>query len=120
MVEALLDTNILILHVSGRERLFFDPNSVAVSTLTVFECLRFPGMPEEEERAFSDLLSLCEIVPVSEAIARRAAQIGRTRPRARPIDILIAATALEIDVPLVTKNTKDFKKMIRLKVRTKL
>lgn len=54
----------------------------------------------------------CEILPVTATIARRSAQLrgnlrrgGKRRTQA---DMLIAATALQHDLALATRNTKDF------------
>ncbi len=54
----------------------------------------------------------CETLPVTEAVARRAGDLrgrfqatGETRAQA---DMLIAATALEHELPLATRNTRDF------------
>ncbi|MBI2410332.1 MAG: hypothetical protein HYV32_00350 [Candidatus Kerfeldbacteria bacterium] len=48
-------------------------------------------------------------------IAERAAMLGRTRKTKLP-DLLIAATALILDIPLITKNKKDFRKIPGLTV----
>lgn len=120
MIEAILDSNILLLHIGGRERLSFEPKSVGISTLTVFECLRFPGLSAEEEMELENLISLCEVVSVSHDIAKAAAINARTRPKERPIDQLIAATALMLDIPLITKNVKDFRGIPGLIVKMRL
>ena len=116
MVRVLLDTNILILHVAARRPAasFFD--KAGISVVSVFETLRLPGLSTFEEQILRDILAVCEIMPVTDAMARRAALLGRSR-RTRPLDLLIAATALELGVPLVTKNLKDFKRIPGLSVR---
>lgn len=56
--------------------------------------------------------SLFDALPVDEAVSRSygrlaaAAQVGR-RPRARVMDLLIAATAHAHDARLYTRNPKD-------------
>lgn len=120
MITHVLDSNLLILHLAGNRELLFPAGTVAVSTLTVFEVLRLPGMSNEEETALRELLLLCRPVSVSPAIAERAALLSRTSPTNRPIDLLIAATALELDVPLVTKNRRHFKSIPGLNVVEKL
>ena len=62
---------------------------------------------------FSEFLAgFCDVLPVTEAVARRAGDlrgrfqaIGETRTQA---DMLIAATAVEHQLPLATRNTRDF------------
>lgn len=107
-------------HLSGRERIQTSTDSYAVSSLTVFECLRFPGLSKKEETDILDLLSMFEVVFVSKEIATSAANVARTKPTKKPIDLLIAATALELGVPLVTKNVMDFKGIDGLEVVKKI
>ena len=65
------------------------------------------------ERWFEDFVDArCEVFPVTASIARRSALLrgglrrgGKQRTQA---DMLIAATALEHNVALATRNTKDF------------
>ena len=116
MISHVLDSNMLILHLAGSEKLSFASGDVAVSTLTTFEVLRLPGMSSNEDIAMRELLLLCRQVSVSPAIAEQAALLARTQPKQRPIDLLIAATALELDVPLVTKNRRHFKDIPGLEV----
>ncbi len=58
------------------------------------------------------LESYCQLLPVTDTIAKQAGELrgrlqqqGRTRTQA---DILIAATSLEHELTLVTRNEKDF------------
>lgn len=115
-LEGLLDTNIFILHLNGTEQVPFAPGKFAVSSLTVFELLQYPGLSEMEERAARLLLLLCLELPVNHSVAEHAARLSRTR-RTNPIDILIAATALENNLTLVTKNRRDFSKIPGLEIR---
>lgn len=54
------------------------------------------------------------LLPVDIAVARRCAELRAMikrqgkNPRRRAFDLVIAATALEHDLELVTHNTKDF------------
>lgn len=116
MVRFLLDSNILILHTAGQQRLLFERKIGAVSTLTVFELLRLPGMSEKEEHTIRELISLCQTISVNNSIAERAALLSRNHPKKHPIDLLLAATALELGVPIITKNIRDFKKIPQLEI----
>ncbi len=108
MEERLLDTNILILHLSNQFVLPATGYRWFVSTLTVFELLRYPGLSERETSAIRTLLTICDQLTVTSAVAERAATIAKTH-RGNAIDLLIAGTALEHHLPLVTKNIKDFR-----------
>ncbi len=116
MAHVLLDTNILILHLLGVEPLDFKPLEVAVSYISVFKLLRYPGLSAAEERNIHELLDNCLKIPVAEQITLRAARLARTCSVAMP-DLLIATTALELHLPLITKNVKDFKKIPKLVIQ---
>lgn len=116
-MKAILDTNILIYHLGGLLHIPFETGQFGISTLTCFELLRLPGMSADEERSIHSVISQCVRVPVGDSIADRAAALARTQ-RIGTIDLLIAATALELDVPLITKNVKDFAQIRELVVKS--
>lgn len=103
----MLDTNIVLYYVGGLQDIPNRDIKLLVSVLTVFESLRYPGIGNEEENRLRHFLNRCARLPVSDEIAQRAAFMGRSRSK-NTIDLLIAATALEHALPLVTKNVKDF------------
>lgn len=108
-MKLLLDTNIIISHTNGRETISeMTEHDFSVSVATLFELLRLSGMSRVEETTVREFLNNCELLAVTEQIAARAAYMCRTR-NTGPLDLLIAATALEYDLPLVTKNVKDFR-----------
>lgn len=55
------------------------------------------------------------IMPVTQSIAEQAAVLSR-KYHTPEIDALIAATTLELHGTLITKNTKDFRKITGLKI----
>ncbi|MFH1253656.1 MAG: type II toxin-antitoxin system VapC family toxin [Candidatus Uhrbacteria bacterium] len=119
-MDYLLDTNIILLHL---QKGFFRPVKLddvfAVSVITEAELLRLPGLGADELKAVDDFLDICSVLPITSEIARRAADLGRTRKTKLP-DLLIAATALEHNLILVTKNTKDFLRIPNLKIKAKI
>jgi tRNA(fMet)-specific endonuclease VapC len=97
---------------------------LTISAITVFERLRGyrsaidGGKPyEEHERQFRALVATCRVLPVDLDVADHAsgfwAQLG-VRKRKALGDLLIAATASANDIPLVTRNRKDFAPMTKL------
>jgi predicted nucleic acid-binding protein len=90
---------------------------IAVSVITYMEVyqgvLRSPA-PEQARRDLEDFLHEIPVLPLTPSIARRCAGIrealrGQGRAvRMRALDLLIAATALEHQFTLVTRNLGDY------------
>lgn len=106
----LLDTNIVIGFLNGR----LDPSVLLkslegrVSVVTVMELYALPGLGEDELKAIGDVLEMYPPVPLIASTAKRAGELARTYKRGRA-DLLIAATALEYGIGLMTQNSKDFR-----------
>jgi len=116
----LCDTNVLseVMHPRGTPRVveWFEAQPlILVSAVTVEEVhagLAYKNA-QRQLRWFSEFLSARgETLPVTEAVARRCGILrGQFRKRGEvrtQADMLIAATALENDLVLVTRNTRDF------------
>ena len=90
----------------GRERILYS---------VVTRCELFAGRGVEEETV-QRLLEPFEEIAVDRAVAERAGRLRRAGGLRKP-DALIAATALEHELVLVTRNTRDFQSLRGLKVR---
>ena len=118
----LIDTDWVVDHLVGDEeanRLLsrLSDEGIAISIITYIEIyqgvLRSPTLKEAERKlqAFIDTVSVLSISP---AIARRCAHIREALRkqgkefRRRAFDLLIAATALEHNLTLVTRNREDY------------
>ena len=119
-MTVLLDTNIILEHLRTGV-LINTPEDVdfAVSVITVAECLRLPGIGTEERIQIDQLFGIIKTIEIDYSIAQKAAILGRTRKTKLP-DLLIAATAIEFNIPLITKNIKDFKNIPDLEARTEI
>jgi predicted nucleic acid-binding protein len=96
----------------------------SISIITYIEvyqgAYRRQSLAAEQELALS--LQNIPIIPVSISVAQRCARLRedlrqrgrRIRPRA--LDLIIAATALEHDLTLVTRNTDDYRDVPGIKV----
>ena len=111
----LFDTSVLIAHLRGDRRatdlLLSVPNEARLaSVLTRVEIEG--GMRGSEGASVAGLLGALKLVPVSDAIARRAGEHLRTYRRSHRgidlVDYVIAATAEAHDAPLATLNVKHF------------
>ena len=116
MLTYLVDSAILINHLRRKRRLqaylgeFRPAVRYACSAMTVAEVLA--GMRAPEETATRQLLDGLAHLPITAAVAEKAAEIQRTfRNRGQTIplaDCLIAATALLEKATLVTANGKHY------------
>ena len=59
------------------------------------------------DKAIEDFINLAESIELTSAISNRTIDIRKTKKIKLP-DAIIAATAIEYDLTLVTRNTKDF------------
>jgi predicted nucleic acid-binding protein len=112
MSRALLGTDVLIDHIRGRGIAPIDGCMASVVTRTEL----FAGN-ESEEPAVTALLSCLEELNVTVEIARRAGRIRRTTGL-DIADALIAATALEHGMPVMTRNRRHFERVVGLTVRS--
>ncbi len=111
-----LDTNIIVGIINGHiEPKILDDYIIAASVISVMEVYALAGLSFIEERRIDQALTHVTIIPLDFLIAKRAGQLARTR-RQHKADLLIAATALTKDIPLCTRNYKDFKNIPGLKV----
>lgn len=118
----LLDSDVVIDHLADDPAALqlldrLSPAGLAISVITYMEV--YPGIlvSPDPVQARAKLDSFMEAVPIvafSAAVARRCAQLrtelkqqGR-RVRSRALDLLTAATALEHELTLVTRNLVDY------------
>jgi predicted nucleic acid-binding protein len=116
MSDYLLDTNILIRYLRKTEGFRELVTSLAgdgwlcISAITRFEVVR--GMHDREREATVALLNSLETLVVSAEIADAAGELLRTwRSHGRTFDdadALIAATAIQNGLALITTNAKHF------------
>ncbi len=100
-------------------------DGIAISIITYMEAYqgveRSPH-PEEAQNKLSALLDSLPVVSLSPAVAQRCARLRETLRKqgkwvnARSLDLIIAATALEYNLTLVTRNTEDYADVPDLKL----
>lgn len=114
----LLDTNIVIYACRpGGEWLapWTEGAHACVASVTEIEALGFASIKPDEERAIEELFATCVVHALDQAVIDRAVLVRRGSKIAT-LDAIIAATALEHDVILVTRNVEDFEGVEGLRV----
>lgn len=104
-----------------------EPEGTWISVITYLEAFQGILRASNPDQATRMLLSFTEstpVLPIDLAIAERCARIRHhltqqgKRPTRRGFDILIAATAIEHDLMLVTRNLRDYNDIPDLKLYT--
>ena len=113
MANVLIDSDVLVDHLRGHRRLIRGADTLHVSAVTRAEL--FSGRATEERRIRRLLEAMIDI-PIDAPVAERAGRIRRASAVRLP-DALIAATAIEHRLVLVTRNVRDFAGIKGLKLR---
>lgn len=126
----LLDSNWVIYHLSAvpeavqlLDRLAVEGIFISMVTyLEVFEGVETAPNPSEVQVQLARFTDDVPILPLSVEVARRCARLrahlrreGR-RVNNRALDLIIAATAIEHDLTLVTRNLADFNDIPQLRI----
>ena len=127
-MRVLVDTDVCIEILRGNPRVLARvaagvPDDFGVSTVTVFEL--FAGAercrgPAGEARRIGLFLEPLHVLPFDRIAAREAARIRWALERSgRPIgpyDLMIAAQAVALDIPLATHNRSEFGRVAGLRI----
>jgi predicted nucleic acid-binding protein len=124
MSRYLLDTDWVVDILNGQEKaidtvLALVPAGLAISIITYGELYEGAAFAHDPEPALSGLRSFLKgkaILSLTQPIMERFAHIRGSLPRPLrqqigDLDILIAATCLEHDLTLLTRNRKDFQQI---------
>lgn len=114
----LLDTNIIIYACKpDGEWLskWTDDPDAAIASVSRVEALGFHRISVEEDAAIRRVIATSVGYPLDDEIIERAIAL-RQGKRMGLADALIAATALEFGLPLVTRNKDDFKHIEGLQI----
>ncbi|HIJ88544.1 MAG TPA: type II toxin-antitoxin system VapC family toxin [Desulfuromonadales bacterium] len=116
------DSNILIYHINGQLdsaaeqalSVYFEQPAY-ISTITAMEVLSWPGHSDESVEMTTAFLEIFDEIAIDAEIKVGAIRIRRNYRLKLP-DAIIAATALYLVLPLITRNLKDFKDIPELRL----
>ena len=111
-IELLVDTDVCIDHLRGARPLRAAAGAISYSVITRSEL--FAGRTNEAR--VEEFLAPFREIAVDRSIAERAGRLRRGSALRTP-DALIAATAIEHGLELVTRNLRDFKGIRGLQLR---
>lgn len=117
----LLDTNVLIEAVGGVVEAIRALQEAAeaewagYSAITRIEMFGYPQLTDQEEQALAAVVAEFEEVSVDATIVDKTITL-RKAGRIKTPDAIIAATALESQATLITRNADDFKKIENLEI----
>jgi len=109
-----VDTNILLLLLNGNRTIaqnIFEQN-IFVSFITELELLGYKGISASEQKIIKSLLSDCVVIDINESVKKEVIKIKQKQKIKLP-DAIIAATAIYLDLPLLSAD-KDFSKIDNL------
>ncbi|MGZ3952735.1 MAG: type II toxin-antitoxin system VapC family toxin [Flavisolibacter sp.] len=110
----LLDTNIILYILSGNKTLanYLHRKNLYVSVISEIELLGFKGLTSVEEKNIKAFLSEFRVIYIDDTIKNETVSLRKQYGIKIP-DCIIAATAISLNIPLITAD-KQFKKINNL------
>ena len=101
----LLDTNIILYLLGGRLAKPLPEGNYYVSVMTEMELLSYSDLDTQTEQKIRDFLAQLTLINLEEPIKITAIQLRRQHTLKLP-DTIIAATALTLNVPLLSNDVR--------------
>ncbi len=101
--EILVDTNVILYLLKGNDTLedLLQGKDIYISFITELELIGFKNITPQEEQQIQSLLTDSTVTPLSATIKREYTSI-RKKYSLKLADAIIAATAITLDMPLIT------------------
>lgn len=106
----LIESNIFIYAILPEHKALRDwitKKDFAAAEISLIEVLGYHKLKDEDARELEMLFNMARVLPTSRDITDKAIALRRQRKMGLG-DSLIAATALDYNIPLVTRNTSDY------------
>ncbi len=109
--------------IAGQLATLVTASRLCISVITygeVLEGVLYSRMPEHHRAALDEFVALTEILPIDWKVAERFADLrGRLRRQGQlldNLDLLIASTAMQHDLVLLTRNSSHFARIEGLRL----
>ena len=109
-----IDTNIAIYLLDGDTSLaeILHKKQLYLSFITQLELLGYPGLNNQQEQQIEYMLENCVVIDINSRIKQEVIKLRRSYAIKLP-DCIVAATAMYMDLPLITSD-KGFNKIEEL------
>jgi predicted nucleic acid-binding protein len=115
----LIDTNVVIDYlgnnIPGKGSELIDGLPVLISVITRMEILGWYGVNSKQLEKMNSFIITAQTFLLEEAIILKTIEI-RQQHKIKLPDAIIAATALELKLTLLSRNTKDFENIAGLQI----
>lgn len=103
--EILIDTNIVLYLLKGNDTLeeILQGKEPYLSFITELELMGFQDISIKEEKQINELLNDCLVVSLNNNIKKEYIEL-RKKYRLKLADAIIAATAITLNIPLITSD----------------
>jgi predicted nucleic acid-binding protein len=104
-ISLFVDTNILIDLSEGKNQIsnYLDGNTIHISVITEIELLGWPKITQTHKDFFNKLIKDCHVTELSQPVKDLTIELKQKHKIKLP-DAVIAASALFLDIPLLTRD----------------
>lgn len=104
-INLFVDTNILIDLSEGNRKLaqYIDGNRVHISVITEIELIGWNRIKQAHKELFKKMIDECTVIELSNSIKKISIELKQKHKIKLP-DAVIAASAISLDIPLLTKD----------------
>ena len=115
-IRIVCDTNPLIYLLDGNREVaqFLDNKQIYLSVITELELFGKPNLSRQDNEIIETLLSVCVVIDINQEVRKLYREIKQKHTIKLP-DAVVAATAIYLDMPLLTFD-KGFKNISNLKL----
>jgi len=115
-IRIICDTNPLIYLLDGNRDVarFLDNKQIYLSVITELELFGKPNLSAQNIQIIDTLISVCVVIDINQEIRQLYRDIKQQHPIKLP-DAIIAATAIYLDMPLLTFD-RGFRNISNLKL----